>query len=123
MGIRVLLRGREAKGSPPAPAPVAGAAYLAGRASFYAARDGAHEDARGASRAIRRALRGRFVGCRVERSSVGAGRLLSLFFLIRQSDEEAFRRAFHTLQQREDRKLLLTGPWPPYNFVPCEKAE
>jgi hypothetical protein len=30
---------------------------------------------------------------------------------------EAFRRAARHLHPKESVKLLLSGPWPPYNFV------
>ena len=59
--------------------------------------------------------------CREDRSSAADGRLLSLFFLVRRENVERFREAFGQLQQETSAKMLLTGPWPPYNFVgsPC----
>jgi hypothetical protein len=30
---------------------------------------------------------------------------------------ESFRRAARHLRPKESVKLLLSGPWPPYNFV------
>ena len=45
-------------------------------------------------------------------------RLLSLYFLVKKQDEKKFRKAFKVLRQQEAFKTLLTGPWPPYNFVP-----
>lgn len=43
--------------------------------------------------------------------------LLSLYFLIPRDSLEDFRRAFGRLKSREPAKMLLSGPWPPYNFV------
>lgn len=43
--------------------------------------------------------------------------LLSLYFLIPRDSLEEFRRAFGRLKSREPAKMLLSGPWPPYNFV------
>jgi len=43
--------------------------------------------------------------------------LLSLYFLIPRDSLEDFRRAFERLKSREPVKMLLSGPWPPYNFV------
>jgi len=43
--------------------------------------------------------------------------LLSLYFLIPRDALEDFRRAFGRLKSREPAKMLLSGPWPPYNFV------
>jgi hypothetical protein len=41
----------------------------------------------------------------------------SLYFLIRRRDVASFRRAFRKIRARESASLLLSGPWPPYNFV------
>ena len=30
---------------------------------------------------------------------------------------EPFRQAFRQLTESESARLLLSGPWPPYNFV------
>lgn len=43
--------------------------------------------------------------------------LLSLYFLIPKGMVEAFRQTFQKLILREGAKFLLSGPWPPYNFV------
>jgi hypothetical protein len=41
----------------------------------------------------------------------------SLYFLVPKELLAPFRRTFADLAAREDAKLLLSGPWPPYNFV------
>lgn len=41
----------------------------------------------------------------------------SLYFLVPKELLAHFRRTFADLASREDAKLLLSGPWPPYNFV------
>jgi hypothetical protein len=43
--------------------------------------------------------------------------LLSLYFLVPGSAVESFRQAFRHLSATEPARLLLSGPWPPYNFV------
>jgi len=43
--------------------------------------------------------------------------ILSLHFLVRRSHVESFRRVFQVLERSESAKMLLSGPWPPYNFV------
>lgn len=43
--------------------------------------------------------------------------LPSLYFLIRRRDVASFRQAFRKIRARESASLLLSGPWPPYNFV------
>ena len=54
---------------------------------------------------------------RRELSSSRQGRLLSLYFLTPKSGAEEFRRIVRTISTPRGVKLLLSGPWPPYNFV------
>lgn len=46
-----------------------------------------------------------------------SGPMLSCYFLVPRPKIEAFRLAFSRLAREEKAKLLLSGPWPPYNFV------
>jgi hypothetical protein len=41
----------------------------------------------------------------------------SLYFLVPKQSLHRFRQTFAELAAREDARLLLSGPWPPYNFV------
>jgi len=50
-------------------------------------------------------------------------RMASLVFLVKRDREEAFREAFRDLSREEGMKVLLSGPWPPYNFVAGEVIE
>lgn len=50
-------------------------------------------------------------------------RMASLAFLVKRDREEAFREAFRVLSRKEGTKILLSGPWPPYNFVTGEGME
>jgi len=43
--------------------------------------------------------------------------VLCLHFLVRRSRIESFRSVFQALDRGESAKMLLSGPWPPYNFV------
>jgi hypothetical protein len=43
--------------------------------------------------------------------------LLSLYFLVPRSSLHAFGPAFDRIASENRTKILLTGPWPPYNFV------
>ena len=45
------------------------------------------------------------------------GRLLSLYFLTPKSRAEEFRKMARKISAPRGVKLLLSGPWPPYNFV------
>jgi len=94
-----------------------GREFLEGRRAHYAAEECDEALAAQAAAEARGALEGLAVKCREDRSSAADGRLLSLFFLVRRKDVERFREAFRQLQQETSAKMLLTGPWPPYNFV------
>ena len=48
-------------------------------------------------------------------------RMASLVFLVKRDREDAFREAFRLLSRTEGMKVLLSGPWPPYNFVSGEE--
>ena len=43
--------------------------------------------------------------------------LVSLYFLVPKQSVERFRRMFRRICRGQSAKLLMTGPWPPYNFV------
>jgi hypothetical protein len=137
MGLRILLEDRPglacaqpACAAPGLPAIALAAAggtgreFLEGRRAHYAAEECDEALAAQAAAEARGALEGLAVKCRAQRSSAPAsplGRVLSLFFLVRRENVERFREAFGQLQQETSAKMLLTGPWPPYNFVgsPC----
>jgi len=124
MGLRILLENRPhlACAQPACAAPRGtGREFLEGRRAHYAAEECDEALAARAAAQARGALDGLAVKCREDRSSAADGRLLSLFFLVRRENVERFREAFGQLQQETSAKMLLTGPWPPYNFVgsPC----
>jgi hypothetical protein len=127
MGLRILLENRPglACAQPAYAAPGGtGREFLEGRRAHYAAEECDEALAAHAAAEARGALEGLAVKCRAQRSSAPAsplGRVLSLFFLVRRENVERFREAFGQLQQETSAKMLLTGPWPPYNFVgsPC----
>ena len=120
MGLRVLPadsraprdRGRTAP-------PLSGKAYLAGQRVHYQCKDVLREKGDAMTERIRRAFEGLYVKHHAERSLPGEAPLLSLYFLIRRADQERFRKAFGQLQEKSTERMLLTGPWPPYNFAPC----
>jgi hypothetical protein len=124
MGLRILLENRPhlACAQPACAAPGGtGREFLEGRRAHYAAEECDEALAAQAAAEARGALEGLAVKCRVECPGPADGRLLSLFFLVRRENVERFREAFGQFQQETSAKMLLTGPWPPYNFVgsPC----
>ena len=112
---------RAATASPPARRPAAALsparAYLAARQSHYAARDAACKEAAQLAERIERAFQGLFARRKTESFFLRDRHILSLHFLVRRGETGRFRDAFRRLEQGAPEKLLLTGPWPPYNFV------
>jgi hypothetical protein len=44
----------------------------------------------------------------------------SLYFLVQKGAVDPFRKAFRHIHSNGSARLLLSGPWPPYNFVQPE---
>ncbi|MFH2218414.1 MAG: GvpL/GvpF family gas vesicle protein [Pseudomonadota bacterium] len=57
-----------------------------------------------------------------QQSTIKEG-LLSLYYLVPRQSVERFRRVFRRLCSAKDVKLLLSGPWPPFNFVLPDRAK
>ena len=126
MGIRVLLEGSEV-GTKTDTSPVppetfpgtcnSGAAYLAAKRQRFLDLDRAVLDQRLLVDELCGPLSGLFVRRKVESPDLTRSRLLSLYFLVPRTSVESFRQATRSLHPKESVKLLLSGPWPPYNFV------
>ena len=134
MGIRALIPSSEVTTSahqlpishlaphdPPTLGP--GHAFLAARKAHYARLEQPPEESRDLIERCRAAFAGLFLKFKLEcpafrtPTSVFRLPLLSLYFLIPRSSLEAFRKIFQQVSLKESARLLLTGPWPPYNFV------
>jgi hypothetical protein len=126
MGIQVLLDNSRA-GTETHPAAVApesfpqpgrsGGAYLAAKRLYYLSTDRATLRQSELVETLCSPLSGFFVRRKAELPSSTRCGLLSLYFLVPRSSVESFRQAARQLLQKETATLLLTGPWPPYNFV------
>lgn len=124
MGIRLLV---PAPATPPAaPVPVGlkdgagpaspGLAYLKAREVHYRRLEGwSREHGR-----LARELQGTFSGLFTKVKAEGPPPrlpLLSLYFLVPRPAVASFRQRFRRFSCTAAAKLLLSGPWPPYNFV------
>jgi len=145
MGVRVFLKkaGGDIPGGKPCHlCPVfhlgprggalgAGQAYLAARKAHYAQEEQAERDGNDVLERCRAAFEGLFVKCKAETAPFGLPQggspfrvpLVSLYFLVRRERVEVFRNAFHRLGSEESAKVLLSGPWPPYNFAESAEAQ
>ena len=52
-----------------------------------------------------------------EARALPEGRLLSLHFLTARAAAGDFREGVRRMALPGEAKLLVSGPWPPYNFV------
>jgi hypothetical protein len=106
---------------------ITGRAYLAARKDHYAQEEYITEAKNEIAEQFRAALTGLFVKCKAETLSIFNRQssianlqspMLSLCFLVPGKSIDPFRRVFRHMRRRmETTKLLLSGPWPPYNFV------
>lgn len=96
-----------------------GAAYLARRKAHHDAQERASERNNEVVERYCAQLKGLFVNFKVEisRSAVHTTGVLSVHFLLPRHSVEAFRKAYDRLKSDDCEKLMLSGPWPPYNFV------
>jgi hypothetical protein len=123
MGVQLLSSGpAAAETAAPQPAlpnhngDATGAAYLSSRKRHYRASE------RSASRqyevidSLCGALASSFARRKVE-PPAAAPHLLSVYFLVPRIQVARFRDLVREYRAAADAKLLLSGPWPPYNFV------
>lgn len=103
-----------------------GTAYLSRRKSVYSEDQSRNHWTNRVVEKYRRPFLGLFKRMNFETSEPGysphetpAG-LFSLYFLVPRRSVAAFREAFQRLKSQETAKMLLSGPWPPYNFVSPE---
>ena len=94
-----------------------GQAYLALRKVHYQMHD---ETLQGRQELIDRyiqAFSGLYAKHRIEAETKNGAVILSLYFLTPESEVIRFRETFGRVTENGDAKALLSGPWPPYNFV------
>jgi hypothetical protein len=109
-------RGRK-MGSVPIFAGPSGTAYLMSRKAHYSEMEDSAHRTEVIAQAVHEAFEGLFRNSKSERSRPGDSEMLSLHFLVGRQHVPAFREAFTRFQETVEQKILLTGPWPPYNFV------
>lgn len=136
MGVRVLLR--DPRSSPPAPTaiqertpwvgtplestgacPGPGLAFLCSRRRHLAAQDAWARQQEAVADEIHTALRGLFVRHKTELASFGGQRSVAVHFLVPRLQVKGFVLASHGLRGSCPGNVIVTGPWPPYNFVPA----
>jgi len=66
---------------------------------------------------IAEVLNGLCRGGRDEAGPVAGGRLVSLYFLVPRAAVDDFRERARAIDLPAEIKLMVSGPWPPYNFA------
>jgi len=147
MGIRILISDRRMRNAeyesqklrtpqsalrnPQSVAP--GKAYLSARKANYAQEEKFNKQVEQVIERCRALFSGLFVKWKTEVPSIANFQFSirnpqsaihnpfpSIYFLIPRESIAAFRRAFRQLSKNETARLLLSGPWPPYNFAQPE---
>jgi hypothetical protein len=124
MGVRVLLPTESSFPCPSFDPEIEGAsgrAYLAARAARYAREEEADRALAAVVARLRAALDGLAERIESDRAVRADRRLSSLYFLVKRGAVDPFRRAFQRIERAEAARILLSGPWPPYNFAAPER--
>lgn len=131
MGMRTMVYGStaasaadcESSGFPSSEASNPGKLYLWSRKIHYADESLMAETRDHVSEKFRTAFTGMFKEFKSEASRLEiqgndpSAFLISLYFLVPKQLLMSFRQQFYSLASMDSSRLLLSGPWPPYNFV------
>jgi len=93
-----------------------GVSYLLAKKLYYSGADRMAERHNELVTSLCQPLAGLFVRRKVELPSRGAP-LLSLYFLVPRTSVDCFRGASRQCLNNAPAGPLVSGPWPPYNFV------
>ncbi len=94
-----------------------GANYLRGRKSQLESKDQQQQARDHVQQRLEHAFAGLFRQSLSEQQATKKGASWSVCFLVPRADRPRFRDIFQQLEQEWPDRILLTGPWPPYNFV------
>lgn len=131
MGIRAITEGLETQPEgrhdssedPVTEVAEPGKLYLSRRNNHYRVESSVIHGNQQATERFCQAFSGLFKKFRSESSKFGIHTenskaiLLSLYFLVPKQSLDRFQQTFARLSSSDSSKLLLSGPWPPYNFV------
>ncbi len=121
MGIRILLPEQVVE-SRQEKQPVNGQDYLSSRKTHYRMKEEtSHHHQRLLDRTLQ-AFSGLYSRHRTETAAKNGSVILSLYFLAPGNKVSLFREAFRRITEDGEAKALISGPWPPYNFVTTDLA-
>jgi len=116
MGIRILLPEQEAKPQQEEQ-PVNGRNYLLQRKAHYRMMDDTSQHHQMLLDRYIHAFSGLYGTYRTETATKNGAVILSLYFLVPGSAVNRFRESFQRVVNDGSYKTLISGPWPPYNFI------
>lgn len=108
------------------PPALSGKAYMSRQKRRYGLTDDFIRQAEAVLFSWRGSFKGLFVECRYERPQWHAlqkAPILSAYFLVPRRHLTGFQETFIRISRRRPEKALLSGPWPPYNFVRQERSK
>ncbi len=116
MGIRLLIPKTEA---PPLQADpvVNGLGYLTRQRVHYQMQEETAQGRQGLIDSYLQAFAGLYARHRAETDVKKDAVILSLYFLTPENAISRFREIFGRVAKNGGAKAMLSGPWPPYNFV------
>jgi len=120
MGIRLLPP--EVEAPPPAAPPANGRNYLSRQRVHYRTREETSQDRQALIDSYIQAFSGLYARHRTETATKNGAVILSLYFLVPGNKVNLFRENFGRMMEKEKAKTLISGPWPPYNFVAADLA-
>lgn len=106
--------------------PTSGRAYLAALKAYYAQEERLNKQVEQVTERCCGAFNGLFKKYKTEFpsnanfQSVIRNPLPSIYFLVPRDCQDRFREVYRHVAIRESPSLLLSGPWPPYNFAQPE---
>ena len=116
MGIRILLSEQEMKPQQEEH-PENGRNYLVLRKAHYRMMDDTSQHHQMLLDRYIHAFSGLYGKYRTETATKNGAVILSLYFLVPGSAVNRFRESFQRVVDDGSSKTLISGPWPPYNFV------
>ncbi|MEI7946894.1 MAG: GvpL/GvpF family gas vesicle protein [bacterium] len=125
MGIKLLFPKSAAI---PSPSPqeaksVNGGGYLEQRRAHYQMQEADTRQYQSLIDGYVQAFAGLYSRHRTETATRDGAIVLSLYFLVSRNNIDRFRETFRPVVEQEGVKTLISGPWPPYNFVCPEFGE
>ncbi|KPA16517.1 Gas vesicle protein GvpL/GvpF [Candidatus Magnetomorum sp. HK-1] len=93
---------------------LSGKNYLMNRKSYYDQTDHAEKTILDVEKKIMNHMEGIFIK---KKKEIKNNQLYAYYFLVKKDKINLFCQKFKTITNENNIKYMLTGPWPPYNFV------